>query len=136
MQSVCGLAHQCSRFVPQTVDVGEARQPGRHIEGASAQQWSGRSASAGASARGRRAGRSAGALAGAPASSWARAHAGVLRGRHDDLQAREARQFLLADIESREVSELELYRACDVYDVQRSAADRASVLATQLTRSF
>ena len=37
MQSVCGLAHQCSRFVRQTVDVGEARQPGRHIEGASAQ---------------------------------------------------------------------------------------------------
>jgi hypothetical protein len=62
--------------------------------------------------------------------------AGVSRGRHDDLQAREARQFLLADVESGEVSELELYRACDVYDVQGSAADRASVLATQLTRSF
>lgn len=62
------------------------------------------------------------------------AHTAVLRRWHDDLQADSSRQLLLSNIEGREVSEFELYRACDVYDVQRSATDRASVLAAQLTR--
>lgn len=54
----------------------------------------------------------------------------------DHLQARGLRQLWLSDIERREDSEFQLKRASDMHDVQGTAADRPSVFAAQLGRSF
>lgn len=56
------------------------------------------------------------------------------RGLHEP-QARGPRQLLLACIESRKVFEFQLYRACDVQHIERTAAKRRCVFAAQIAGS-